>query len=406
MRLPLSGNISSRDGSANKNARMTNVLSETKKDRTLAVVRPGLNEYATVTGNGNGLVCFGGTLVSVFGANIGVPGGDVIQYDSTTHSGNVAILGGMKFGNGYVLVEEEMIYTTTNFSSFTDCSDSEAIFVGTPMSNGTIVVVPYERDDSTYWTKIFNTSLGYSNYQHTTVIPVGQANTYGNGYFVSNTSTKHCRSTDGQTWVEGGALPSSVTIYGKVWNGAVFASIYKKTSDGYLYVSTSADGLTFSGETFILNTALYDPTMVAVADGWILVFGYNFIARSGDSGATWSVTGPFPFDFVANGNTSGVNGRGAIYNETTGQLMAVSSGAYYGDPHTLMVSSDLGVTWVPDTGTDICYASVIANGSGFTCFKCVSEPSASRVQILSNVGFGVTNIDAIEDSTTDFAIIP
>lgn len=407
MRLPVIGNISTKDGATNKNARLTNMLAEQKKNgTTLATVRPGLNQFGTTTGNGNGLVCFNGSLISVFGANIGVPAGDVIQYDSTTHSGNVAIIGGAKLGGGYVLVEEEMIYTTTDFSSFTDCSDSEAILVGTPMVSDTKIVVPYVRDDDTYWTKVFDTSLSYINYQHTTVLPIGQANTYGNGYFVSNTTTKHCRSANGQTWVEGGGLPSSVTIYGKVWNGAVFALIYRKTSDGYLYVTTSTDGLSFSGETFILDTASYSPTMVTVADGWILVFGYNFIARSGNNGATWSVSTPFPHDFVANGNTSGVNGRGAIYNETSGKIMAVSDGSYYGDPHTLMVSSDLGISWVSDSGGDICYASVIASASDFICFKCGVEPSASRIQVLSNVGFGITNIASINDSPTDFALIP
>lgn len=73
MRLPVIGNISTKDGATNKNARLTNMLAEQKKNgTTLATVRPGLNKAAETTGNGNGIVCFGGTLVNVFGATLGV----------------------------------------------------------------------------------------------------------------------------------------------------------------------------------------------------------------------------------------------------------------------------------------------------------------------------------------------
>ncbi len=36
MRLPLVGSISSRDGVSNKNARLTNVIAEQKRDKTIA----------------------------------------------------------------------------------------------------------------------------------------------------------------------------------------------------------------------------------------------------------------------------------------------------------------------------------------------------------------------------------
>lgn len=72
MRLPVIGNISTKDGATNKNARLTNMLAEQKKSgTTLATVRPGLNKIASTTGNGNGLVCFGGELVSVYDAILG-----------------------------------------------------------------------------------------------------------------------------------------------------------------------------------------------------------------------------------------------------------------------------------------------------------------------------------------------
>lgn len=71
MRLPVTPQISTKDGVSAKNARLTNVLKETRKTGELAVVRPGLETVATTTGNGGGLVCFNGELVSVYGATLG-----------------------------------------------------------------------------------------------------------------------------------------------------------------------------------------------------------------------------------------------------------------------------------------------------------------------------------------------
>jgi len=70
MRLPVVGNISTKDGASNKNARMTNVLAEEKQGKTFAAVRPGLNQLATGSGNGNNLVCFGGELVNIYGNTV------------------------------------------------------------------------------------------------------------------------------------------------------------------------------------------------------------------------------------------------------------------------------------------------------------------------------------------------
>jgi len=51
---------------------MTNMLAEEKQGKSFAAVRPGLNQVASTTGNGNGIVCFNGDLVNVFGATLGV----------------------------------------------------------------------------------------------------------------------------------------------------------------------------------------------------------------------------------------------------------------------------------------------------------------------------------------------
>ena len=71
MRLPLVISLDSRDGSANKDARQTNVLAEDDEGGALACVRPGLQTLSTATGVGSGLTCFGGVAISVFGTTLG-----------------------------------------------------------------------------------------------------------------------------------------------------------------------------------------------------------------------------------------------------------------------------------------------------------------------------------------------
>jgi len=71
MRIPLVSPIDSRDGSDDKDALLRNVLGEMEEGGPIAAVRPGLEVAATSTGNGNGLVCFNGELVSIFGAELG-----------------------------------------------------------------------------------------------------------------------------------------------------------------------------------------------------------------------------------------------------------------------------------------------------------------------------------------------
>lgn len=70
VRIPLITDTDSRDGSSNKDERLTNVLVEIDAEK-LACLRPGLNSISSNSGDGNGLECFDGTLISVFGTTLG-----------------------------------------------------------------------------------------------------------------------------------------------------------------------------------------------------------------------------------------------------------------------------------------------------------------------------------------------
>ena len=66
MRLPITTNVSTKDGQSNKNARLTNCLKEAKKSGDKAVIRPGLVLSDTYSGLGNGLIEFDGRLLVVY----------------------------------------------------------------------------------------------------------------------------------------------------------------------------------------------------------------------------------------------------------------------------------------------------------------------------------------------------
>ncbi len=71
MRLPLVLSIDSRDGAANKDERLTNVLVQKDEEVQLACIRPGLGTISSNSGNGNGLIEMDKVLISVFGTTVG-----------------------------------------------------------------------------------------------------------------------------------------------------------------------------------------------------------------------------------------------------------------------------------------------------------------------------------------------
>lgn len=98
-RLSVIPNVSTKDGTANKNARLTNMLKETRKSGDMATIRPGLVLDVQASGLGNGLVSFHDELVSVYGSTVGVgSGGDWTKVSSEIgNSGNVYTNGSWAF---------------------------------------------------------------------------------------------------------------------------------------------------------------------------------------------------------------------------------------------------------------------------------------------------------------------
>ena len=71
MRIPLASEPDSRDGTSNKDERLTNVLGEDNNGQQMATVRPGLATIVAASGAGGGVVNFSDVLISVFGTTLG-----------------------------------------------------------------------------------------------------------------------------------------------------------------------------------------------------------------------------------------------------------------------------------------------------------------------------------------------
>ena len=119
MRLPVVSSISTKNGTSNKNSRLTNCLRETKKDREFAVVRPGLDLISSSSGAAGGLVAFNNTLVALYGTAIYAGGGsgDYEKIDPTNgiaqafSDGTNAIIGGDWLTPGDLVIFDGDNYT-------------------------------------------------------------------------------------------------------------------------------------------------------------------------------------------------------------------------------------------------------------------------------------------------------
>lgn len=388
MRLPVIGNISTKDGATNKNARLTNMLAEQKKNgTTLATVRPGLNKAAETTGNGNGAVCFGGTLVNVFGATLGVIYPSEADY---TH----------------------VINTDTAYSTIWNAVD----YVGTTLvgsSGGSI----YKSDDDGATTS-FVSAAPVGPDQGTGLINKG-----GQMYLLKDAGTNSVYrdgSDYGATWSAVGdnaiVYPSCVSgsnIYGLVIGEVVDEELEETVGFSVrVYTTTDMTSITASTSLVTITGDLVSPGYgcMTVIDGVIHVLVasttndllYHFKYASG----SWSYTTQA---FINNEYIPSTNRRcyeigGKIYfitcssptNEVTLRRI---------DPNddTLEIYYSLGVV----SGGAI-YHWLIYNGTTLTvCIEYSGNMEYHHFTNISSYEYSVVTTAALnEDDTYDFALIP
>lgn len=318
MRLPVTPQISTKDGVSNKNARMTNVLKETRATGELACVRPGLSLDAQASGVGGGLVVFNNELVSVYGTTLGI-GLAIVADDSigsiTPASGTwsyytvygVASNGETVVAVPYADVATRHFYTSTDGVNWTarQIYPSGGTTWYTIVNDGAMFVAAeqqlanlYTSVDGISWVKVPFFSAGancsvfvylngiycflfdglaritsdFGGYQQNSLpgfTSVFAACVSDSLICAFQFNKNFClTSPDGVSWTTSGTLPASTGWVAVAWNGERFCAI--TTS---LICATSVDGVTWTTGTLpstsYVTISSIEGTFIAAKDGYV-----------------------------------------------------------------------------------------------------------------------------------------
>jgi hypothetical protein len=88
MRLPIAIPLDTRDGTLDQDGHLTNAVAESYEDKVYVSTRPGLSLEANRDGAANGIFCFDGTIITIWGTTIEdyVPASTTAYNAGTTYS--------------------------------------------------------------------------------------------------------------------------------------------------------------------------------------------------------------------------------------------------------------------------------------------------------------------------------
>lgn len=395
MRLPVVAQISTKDGTGNRNARLTNCLKESKKTGDKAVVRPGLVLDAQASGVGHGLVVFDNHLVSVYGTTLGF---DPITTDLSATIATYTPIASRAFnsigynGTIYVAVgystssELARAYTSSDGQSWTSRTIPSGYYRGESIVwNGTTWLFTVEDSDNTG--EIFSmlstngTSWAAYNISGAPSDITDTSNAYGGGYFFSNTDNGLYRSADGQTWAYmGGAVGTLDMAYGNgylvsVGDSATTPAYYSSdlgvTLTGYMPLSsqtiTRISGVCFDGSRFVAISA--DST------------GSGASILAGTTGANLEEISVITSFQHSAGTINNIDWNGSCYVATS------INGAY--------AVSDDAITWTEYSSANAFRLALCAGASGFNFFL-------SGTPGLITATASMTSIPALATITGDY----
>ena len=274
MRLPMTPNVSTKDGTSNKNARLTNCLKETTKRGDMAVIRPGLVLEAEGDGVGGGLVAFNNELVSVYGATLGLgyvaetpsipPADDFATFDpygsglglqGPTASDGTSVIVGVGFGPTEIYKSSNLIDFASSFSGFLGSGTNFPI-VGYGLgyywlfiyNGGSNDVKLYRSDTSASSFTLVHTFLNAS-------LPANHGRPFfwfsGTDMYATfigispNTNYRFSSSDNGATW-------SGATVVADIYTSGYATGQWQMTGFGSSFYTVIFDG---SGQPHIASTS-------------------------------------------------------------------------------------------------------------------------------------------------------
>lgn len=403
MRIPLAGQISTKDGATNKNSRLYNVLAEDKKDgKVVAGVRPGLNRLSDTSGNGNGIICFNGSLVNLFGTTIyrATASGFTISTEDASAIGATNTSYIVAYGAGvYVAAPYGPISNPLKFYKSTDgitwsLVDITYTYSDTAWTNNLwngsqflIISDLHDHDDDeetptvNYFAKssdgsswTFGQTTGLDDFDPTRLAWNGSV------YCLCSTATLVATSSNGESWT----ASASPAIFASIAsNGSVFCAL-PSASSASCY--TSSTGASWTARTMPATATWFD---ILYAGGKFYASATNGATAYSSDGITWA---------------SGASlGAGSWYLAHDGsRLVAIKSAS---GSTSISISSDDGVTWSAATlANSGFWWRPIANGSEIV-FTAFAGTASNKITIEAG-GYSLTSMGTVTNSQFDFALIP
>lgn len=393
MRLPITPQLSTKEGTSNKNARLTNCLKESKKTGDKAVVRPGLVPDAQASGVGNGLVAFNGELVSVYGATLGLntaeaAGSGVSVITDTIYAGSqtaaIGFMGGSEWLIGALNYDDEIgeIYLLdTSTDSTTIQTVPTIIDVMGIASNGTTTVIATRPGNFGGSASLIKATIGVWTFS--TVTGLTSLDPYGikfasNRYVaISSSGQTHWSTDGGTTWNEyalGSGSGREVLFDGTAWwffggDGGAVPNVWAyKTTDFVTFSLQSLTGLT-------ANRGILSCAYAAGTYYMVLSSGSGLFSSS--DGLSWAL----------------VDAAVTVVQDT-------KSGTVYAQKPTDLLYEMSGNTLVPVATTTFTgsYYRMDTNDDNSIVIGATLEPSVVRVDVSDGIG----TIPALTTITGDF----
>jgi len=402
VRLSVLPNISTKDGTSNKNARLTNML-KVSGPKDIAEIRPGLVDAATSTGNAGGLVSFNGELISIYGTTLGtdpIPAveGWVVFNNTMNSQGQDICYGNSKF---YLMDIGGYFFTTTDLTDVVEKTQTTApIITGRVLAagGGLVCNIPGTNDSggaTVYWSD----DDGATWNEEIDALGSGVLDGFPENLTVFYTGSRFYASVTDQS-ADCTSWASSDCISWTQESGVFYDSDYAKSfcsGLGYLYAITTVGACTYStddGATWTEHptlTASKDVGGMVLSNGTLVAFGdiggVPYIYRSTD-GITFSESA-FPFVF---------NGSPLIISVISGAVVITDSGGFY------YTSTDDGASW--DTNLDSSgYLKLrSAYGGGYTITMDTSDNVDYSAAILGAATPGtIPPLTTIATGKYDFA---